>query len=97
MQDTHWASGSFDIFHRMPWETFMGSTISQTRKNVPNVNDAIRSWDITPVRQWLKENIHRKSNMMTGCSYEINNRERLKVNDSIEYLEDKCKSLPILN
>jgi carboxypeptidase Taq len=95
MQDTHWASGSFGYFPSYALGNIYGAQqFHKLREDVPNVNDAIRSGDITPVRQWLKENIHRKSNMYDpDVLMKSITGERLKVNDFIEYLEDKCKKV----
>ncbi|AIC94519.1 carboxypeptidase M32 [Shouchella lehensis] len=59
LQDVHWSSGDFGYFPSYALGFIYAAQINQViRKEIPDVDDLIRSENLEPIREWLTEQIH---------------------------------------
>lgn len=64
MQDTHWASGLYGYFPSYALGNIYGGQIrAQINKDCPNWQSQLAEGNLRPVNEWLKENIHLKSDL----------------------------------
>jgi carboxypeptidase Taq len=95
MQDTHWASGYFGYFPSYALgNIYNAHQFEILKKAVPNYKDVIRSGDLSPIRAWLKEQIHAKSNLMDPADLMKNiTGGKLDATYFVNYLKEKCKKV----
>ncbi|MFA0173289.1 carboxypeptidase M32, partial [Vibrio splendidus] len=60
MQDIHWCDGSFGYFPSYTLGAMYAAQFMASMKQTVNVDEAIRSGDMTPIFTWLSENIWSK-------------------------------------
>ena len=72
LQDVHWSSGLFGYF-----PTYLIGTIYATQfyrqalQDLPGLEESIAEGDLSPLRQWLRDRIHRKGKLIrrrNSCS-----------------------------
>ncbi|MDW6004073.1 carboxypeptidase M32 [Vibrio mangrovi] len=63
MQDIHWTDGSFGYFPSYTLGAMYAAQFMAAMKKTVNVDDAIRSGDLTPVFDWLSEKIWSKGSL----------------------------------
>ncbi|MCW4028194.1 MAG: carboxypeptidase M32 [Candidatus Bathyarchaeota archaeon] len=64
MQDTHWASGLYGYFPSYALGNIYGGQIrAQINKDCPNWQNQLAEGNLGPVNDWLKENIHLRSDL----------------------------------
>ncbi|MDW5562126.1 MAG: carboxypeptidase M32 [Methanomassiliicoccus sp.] len=64
MQDTHWAGGSFGYFPSYALGNIYGGMfLEKMERDVPDWRSAVEHGDFSPVRTWLRDNVHAKGNM----------------------------------
>jgi carboxypeptidase Taq len=60
LQDTHWSSGGFGYFPSYLLGTMIACQLHATLKTqFPDLSARVEKGDFAPVREWLKENVHR--------------------------------------
>ena len=65
MQDIHWCDGSFGYFPSYTLGAMYAAQFMATIKKAMDVDDLIRSADLTPVFNWLDTNIWKKGSLLT--------------------------------
>jgi carboxypeptidase Taq len=95
LQDVHWSTGSIGYFPTYLLGTLMAAQIWNTlQKQTPDVKEKIAGGELLPIREWLRENIHR-----WGGVYQTNDLlknvtgEPLNPDYFLKYLEDKFSRL----
>jgi carboxypeptidase Taq len=60
LQDIHWAFGEFGYFPTYALGNIIASQLWEAvTRDVPDLEDSIGSGDLTPLREWLREHVHR--------------------------------------
>ncbi|BCN24033.1 carboxypeptidase M32 [Vibrio alfacsensis] len=65
MQDIHWTDGSFGYFPSYTLGAMYAAQFMSAMKQTVNVDDAVRSGDLTPIFTWLGDNIWSKGSLLT--------------------------------
>nr|WP_061032648.1 carboxypeptidase M32 [Vibrio splendidus] len=65
MQDIHWCDGSFGYFPSYTLGAMYAAQFMAAMKKTVDVNTAIRSGDLTPIFNWLSDNIWSKGSLLT--------------------------------
>ena len=64
LQDTHWSGGSFGYFPSYALGSAYGAQMLHfMKKDIPNLEEKIRLGDLTDIKEWLKEKIHRHASL----------------------------------
>ena len=91
LQDIHWAVGSFGYFPTYAVGNLMAAQLWQAlRADLPGVDELLEAGDFAPVREWLRDNVHRHGRKYSPR--ELLRRvtgEPLRVQPFIAYLGDK--------
>ncbi|MBE2316366.1 carboxypeptidase M32 [Solirubrobacter sp. CPCC 204708] len=98
LQDIHWGAGMIGYFPTYTIGNLMAAQLWQgLRAELPDVDDAIAAGDFGPLREWLRDNIHRHGRKFD--SRELLRRatgEDLQVEPFLVYLEDKLLDAGLL-
>lgn len=91
MQDTHWAGASFGYFPSYALGNIYGGMfLEKMERDVPEWRSSVQEGDFTPVRSWLKENVHSKGNMYDPADLvKVVTGKGLNIKPFLEYLEQK--------
>lgn len=65
MQDIHWTDGSFGYFPSYTLGAMYAAQFMTAMKKTVDVDNAIRSGDLTPIFTWLSDNIWSKGSLLT--------------------------------
>ncbi|MBF4376569.1 carboxypeptidase M32, partial [Vibrio anguillarum] len=65
LQDIHWCDGSFGYFPSYTLGAMYAAQFMAAMKKTIDVDDAIRTGDLTPIFTWLSENIWSKGSLLT--------------------------------
>jgi carboxypeptidase Taq len=65
MQDIHWCDGSFGYFPSYTLGAMYAAQFMAAMKKTVQVDEAIRSGDMTAIFTWLSENIWSKGSLLT--------------------------------
>ncbi len=65
MQDIHWTDGSFGYFPSYTLGAMYAAQFMAAMKKTVDVDNVIRSGDLTPIFTWLSENIWSKGSLLT--------------------------------
>lgn len=65
MQDIHWTDGSFGYFPSYTLGAMYAAQFMSSMKKVVDVDDAIRSGDLSPIFAWLSKNIWSHGSLLT--------------------------------
>jgi len=65
LQDVHWSMGLFGYFPSYAVGTAYGSQMMHTINKTIDVDVAVRKGDISPITNWLSENVHKHGVMYT--------------------------------
>ncbi|MGC5325012.1 carboxypeptidase M32 [Brevibacillus sp. SYSU BS000544] len=95
LQDVHWAGGSFGYFPTYSLGNVYAAQFANTmEKEIPNYNDTLQSGNFAPVRDWLKEKIHRHGKMKSpGELVQEITGESVNATYLVNYLEQKAKEV----
>lgn len=89
LQDSHWAGGAFGYFPTYTLGNLISGSLARImKKEMPKFNALVRKGELTPVREWLKKNIHSHGRAIT--SHDIVGE--IQVKDYLTYLDDKFRS-----
>lgn len=59
LQDVHWSYGSFGYFPTYSFGSFYSAQIEASiRKSIPTFDQEIEKGNLTPILNWLRENVH---------------------------------------
>lgn len=65
MQDIHWTDGAFGYFPSYTLGAMYAAQFMAAMKQTVNVDDAVKSGDLTPIFTWLSENIWSKASLLS--------------------------------
>jgi len=95
LQDIHWAWGEFGYFPTYTiGNLYSASLFKAALSAVPDLQNAIGSGDLIPLRDWLRSHVHRFGRLDDAESIvERATGSRLNVEDFIGYLRNKYEAL----
>lgn len=89
LQDSHWAGGAFGYFPTYTLGNLISGSLAKImKKEIKKFDEHVRNGELTPVREWLKENIHKHGRSIT--SQDIVGE--IQVKDYLDYLDQKFRS-----
>jgi carboxypeptidase Taq len=95
LQDIHWSSGLFGYFPTYSLGNLYGAQfMAQARKEIPRFSSKVASGNLLPLREWLRERIHRPGR--TYPAPELLRRvtgAKLQVKPFLGYIEAKYGEL----
>jgi carboxypeptidase Taq len=98
LQDIHWGTGMIGYFPTYTIGNLMAAQLWQAlRTDLPDIDSSIAVGDFAPLREWLRDNIHRHGRKLD--SRELLRRatgEELQVEPFLVYLEDKLLDAGLL-
>ncbi len=92
MQDIHWTDGAFGYFPSYTLGAMYAAQYKATMKNTVDIEAAIKSGDLSPIFQWLSDNIwsqaslHTTDELVKRATGEILNAEHFKRHLEGRYL-----------
>lgn len=91
LQDIHWSDGSFGYFPSYALGNLYGAQfLNKMKDSIPNISELMRNGDISPITNWLKENIHQYGAIYSPKELILKvTGEELNPNYFIKYLEEK--------
>ncbi|MGE5344264.1 MAG: carboxypeptidase M32 [Candidatus Omnitrophota bacterium] len=95
LQDVHWSSGYFGYFPTYALGNLYAAMImEQAYAEMPDLDDRINAGDLLPLREWLREHIHRNGRRMSAESLITSlTGKPLSVQPYVNYLENKYKKI----
>ncbi|WP_404292232.1 carboxypeptidase M32 [Cytobacillus kochii] len=99
LQDVHWASGSFGYFPSYALGYMYAAQLKQSMlKSIPEFDQLLEEGNLTPIREWLTEIVHRYGRMKEPLEIiQSATGEGLNVQYLIDYLTDKYRAIYQLN
>lgn len=98
LQDIHWGAGMIGYFPTYTIGNLMAAQLwSALRDDLPDVEESVAAGDFAPLREWLRDNIHRHGRKFP--SRELLRRatgEELRVEPLLAYLEGKLLDAGLL-
>ncbi len=99
LQDIHWGAGMVGYFPTYTIGNLMSAQLwTALAADLPDISERIAAGDFAPLREWLREHIHRHGRKYT--SRELLKRatgEELRVEPLLAYLEGKLLDAGLLN
>jgi carboxypeptidase Taq len=98
LQDVHWATGDFGYFPTYTLGNLMAAQLwQQLRVDVPDVDASLERGEFAPVREWLREHVHRHGRKYTQRELlRRATRQELGVDAFLAYLEAKLTDAGVL-
>lgn len=91
MQDVHWSAGLVGYFPTYAIGNLIaGQLWNRVREDIPELDERLAAHDLTPLRDWLRENVHRHGSRYSDA--ELLARvvgEPVRVKPFIDYLRRK--------
>jgi carboxypeptidase Taq len=95
LQDVHWAEGAFGYFPTYSLGNVIAGQLWQAlRGALPDLDEQVESGELAPLREWLRENVHRHGHKFTAP--EIVERVTggpIEVGPYISYLNAKFEQI----
>jgi carboxypeptidase Taq len=93
LQDIHWADGSFGYFPTYSLGNIISGQLWQAaRKALPELDEQIERGDLWPLREWLREHVHRHGRKFSaGEIVERVTGGPIEVGSYVAYLEEKFR------
>jgi carboxypeptidase Taq len=95
LQDVHWADGAFGYFPTYSLGNVVRGQLWQAAKlALPELDEQIERGDFAPLREWLRENVHRHGRKLTAA--EVVERVTggpFEVAPYVSYLRDKAGAI----
>jgi carboxypeptidase Taq len=80
LQDVHWAAGAFGYFPTYALGTVLAAQLWEAaRESLPGLDETIEAGDFEPLREWLRDRIHRY-----GRTYEPSDLIRLALGRDLD-------------
>ncbi|ASI35522.1 MULTISPECIES: carboxypeptidase M32 [unclassified Exiguobacterium] len=91
LQDVHWSGGSFGYFPSYALGLVYSAQLNEAmRRDVKDIDELIASGSFTPIKNWLKENIHQHGKAKTPAELiEAATGQSITVQPLIDYLTKK--------
>ncbi|GGE56724.1 carboxypeptidase M32 [Priestia taiwanensis] len=95
LQDVHWSGGSFGYFPSYALGYMYAAQFKNTMiKDIPNFDALLEEGNVTPIREWLTENIHKHGRLKKPLDILRDvTGEELNATHLIRYLEAKYKEI----
>jgi len=94
LQDCHWGYGLVGYFPSYAVGTAFGAQLLNSVKKVVDVDAAIKNDDLSPVTEWLKENVHKYGEVLLPDELlKQATGEEFNPNYYADYLRDKFTDL----
>jgi len=94
LQDVHWSMGAVGYFPSYSVGTAYGSQLIHTIKKSVDIDAVIKKEDLSPITNWLKENIHEKGILlMPDELLKQATGETFNPNYYVDYLTEKFTDL----
>ena len=95
LQDVHWSMGIFGYFPTYQLGNLYASQFfDAARAALPDLNERIARGELAPLREWLRDNIHKHGQRYrAGELVEVVTGRELSHRPFIEYLQTKFKQL----
>ncbi|MBW5448312.1 carboxypeptidase M32 [Cohnella sp. CFH 77786] len=95
LQDVHWSYGAFGYFPTYSLGNLYSAQIRRTiLKQFPDFEDIVRRGEFAPIREWLRENIHRHGSVyMPAELIERVTGEPLNPEYLVRYFEEKYSDI----
>ena len=99
LQDVHWSQGAIGYFPTyLLGNLYSAQIYGAAQRSMPDLEENIREGRLKPLREWLRETIHRHGRTLTaGRLIADVSGEALKADYFLAYLEEKFKELYRLN
>lgn len=94
LQDVHWSEGLFGYFPSYALGNAYASQLTHTMKKAINFDQDLRNGDLSNIREWLRENVHKYGKLLTPS--EIIKKatgEPLNAKYYTDYLEEKYSKI----
>jgi carboxypeptidase Taq len=91
LQDVHWAEGSFGYFPTYSYGNLIAGQLWQAaREAIPALDPQLAQGNLTPLRAWLRENVHRHGRKLTASQVvERATGRPVEVKPYVDYLTAK--------
>ena len=94
LQDTHWSGGSFGYFPSYALGSAYGAQMLHfMKKDIPNVEEKILLGDLSDVKAWLAEHIHRHASLYQPSVLFENACGKFDPSYYVDYLTEKFTKL----
>jgi carboxypeptidase Taq len=95
LQDVHWSGGSFGYFPSYTLGNIYSAQIyNAIRKQFSNFDELIKNGELTKIKDWLSENIHKHGKLLTPAEIlKSVTGEEINSGYLIDYLESKYKEI----
>jgi carboxypeptidase Taq len=95
MQDTHWAGGAFGYFPTYAMGSLYNAQMLRSiKKDFPDYSELVKTGNLTPIIQWLKEKIHSAGNLYDPPEFiKTITGEPMNAKYFLQYLEEKYSSI----
>jgi len=94
LQDVHWSMGAVGYFPSYAIGTAYGAQMMNTIRKTINVDAAVRNEDLSPVTDWLKENVHKQGRLLVPDELlKKATGESFNPKYYVDYLEEKFTNL----
>lgn len=94
LQDVHWSGGDFGYFPSYALGYMYGAQIEHVLRQSVNIEEAISNDDLTPIKKWLNDNIHRHGSMLEPLDLlKKMTGEGLNPDYLIKYLNNKYSKI----
>jgi carboxypeptidase Taq len=95
LQDVHWSGGSFGYFPSYTLGNIYSAQIyNAIRKQFNNFDELIKNGELTKIKDWLSENIHKHGKLLTPAEIlKSVTGEEINSGYLIDYLESKYKEI----
>ena len=98
LQDVHWSAGLLGYFPTYTLGNLIGAQIwARLEDDLPDVDDLLERGDFAPVREWLREHVHRHGRKFPPRELlQRVTRQDLSVDPFLRYLREKLADSGVL-
>jgi carboxypeptidase Taq len=96
LQDVHWSSGSIGYFPTYALGNLISAQIwERITADLPDLSDAIEAGDFAPLRDWLRENLHRHGRKFTPAETleRVVGTSQIDPEPYVRYLREKLAGI----
>jgi carboxypeptidase Taq len=95
LQDVHWADGNFGYFPTYSLGNVIAAQLwEKAREALPDLDSQIEHGDFEPLREWLRENVHRHGRKFSAAEVvERATGRPIEVGPYVRYLTEKFRAL----